>query len=68
MHRIRSAEQRWPALSNADTSASATTLFRQRRAVDDHGILATGLGDQHRIVVTFRAVVARCFAQRPSTR
>ncbi len=26
-------------------------LLRQRRAVDDHRILATGLGDQHRIVV-----------------
>jgi hypothetical protein len=25
MHRIRKAEQRWPALSNADTSASPTT-------------------------------------------
>jgi hypothetical protein len=28
-------------------------LLRQRRAVDDHRVLAAGLGDQNRIVVAF---------------
>ena len=45
-HRTRSAEQRWPALLNADEHRVVDDLLRQRGAVDDHRVLAAGLGDQ----------------------
>ena len=42
----RSAEQRWPALWNAERHDVARHLLGQRRAVDDHRILPAGLGDE----------------------
>ena len=45
-HRTRSAEQRWPALLNAEMHGVVDDLLRQRGAVDDHRVLAAGLGDQ----------------------
>ena len=44
----RSAEQRWPALSNADLDGVGHHLFDQRGTIDNHGVLATGFGDQGR--------------------
>ncbi len=43
-----SAEQRWPALSNADVTAIARDLLRQRRRIHDHRVLPAGLRDQRR--------------------
>ena len=45
-HSTRSAEQRWPALLNADDDRVVDDLLGQRRAVDDHRVLAAGFGDQ----------------------
>ena len=46
---MRSAEQRWPALWKADGKDVAHRLLGQRRGIDDHGVEAAGLGDQHRV-------------------
>ena len=42
----RNAEQRWPALSKAEVSTSATTCSGSAERIDDHRVLAAGLGDQ----------------------
>ena len=61
----RSAEQRWPALSNADATTSRDDLLGERRRVDDHRVLAAGLGDQrHRPAVSLERASARRLLQQ----
>jgi hypothetical protein len=60
----RSAEQRWPALLNAEASHRAPPA-RQGRAVDDHRVLAAGLGDQ-RAIGASRAASARLISRAVS--
>ena len=45
-HNTRSAEQRWPAESKADAARRPTTCSGSAERIDDHRVLAAGLGDQ----------------------
>ncbi len=44
--RRRADEQRWPALSKAEKSASSTTCSMSAVEVHDHGVEPAGLGDE----------------------
>ena len=65
---MRSAEHRWPALSNAGEERIGDHLLGQRRAVDDHRVLAAGFGDQHRVVVALRELSRDALRGLPSNR
>ncbi len=58
----RSAEQRWPALVNAEAMTSSTTCSAKRSGIDHHGIEAASLCDECRLAAPSRAARVRLIA------